>query len=68
MGEAAARLSPPIIAQAPHVAWSEIIGMRNVLVHEYFGIDLDVVWDTVVSDLPTLRRSVEELLAGEVDA
>ena len=67
IGEAAARLSPTIIAQTPEIAWSKIAGMRNILVHEYFGIDLDVVWDTVVSDLPALRTSVEKLLADEED-
>lgn len=57
-----------MVTRASHVACSKIIGMRNVLVHEYFGIDLDVVWDTAVSDLPPLRRAVEELLTGEEDA
>ncbi|MHB0980664.1 MAG: HepT-like ribonuclease domain-containing protein [Thermoleophilia bacterium] len=68
IGEAAARLSPAIIAQAPDVPWSRIVGMRNVLVHEYFGIDLDVIWDTVVSDLPPMRSAVLRLLAAEEDA
>ncbi len=65
IGEAAARLSPTIIAQTPEIPLSKIAGMRNILVHAYFGIDLDVVWDTVVSDLPALRTSVEKLLADE---
>jgi uncharacterized protein with HEPN domain len=65
IGEAAARLSRPIIAQAPDVPWVKIVGMRNVLVHEYFGIDLDVIWDTVRSDLPPLRSAVKRLLTDE---
>ncbi len=65
IGEAAARLTPTIVAQTPEIPWSRITGMRNILVHQYFGIDLDVVWDTVVSDLPPLRTSVEKLLADE---
>lgn len=67
IGEAAARLSPTIIDQTPEIAWSKIAGMRNILVHEYFGIDLDVVLDTVVSDIPPLRTSVKKLLADRED-
>lgn len=47
IGEAAARLSLPLRESHPEVPWSGIIGMRNVLVHGYFSIELDEVWGTV---------------------
>jgi len=42
--------------------------MRNVLVHQYFGVDLDEVWDTAVADLPSLRRDIEATLREEPPA
>jgi uncharacterized protein with HEPN domain len=44
------------------IPWKGIIGMRNVLVHQYFGLDLDEIWDTVSTDLPVLKAGIQELL------
>ena len=54
IGEAAANVSPPGRAQLPSVPWGQVVRMRNVLIHEYFAVDLDVVWSTVTTDLPPL--------------
>jgi uncharacterized protein with HEPN domain len=62
LGEAASALSDSFREQHPDIPWSKITGMRNVLVHNYFGIDLDVVWSVVETDLPPLKRYIEELL------
>jgi uncharacterized protein with HEPN domain len=52
IGEAAARVTPDGRAESPEIPWQDIIGMRNRLIHAYFDIDLDRVWDTVSDDLP----------------
>jgi uncharacterized protein with HEPN domain len=62
IGEAAARLSPEGRAAAPEVPWSPIIGMRNRMVHAYFSIDPDVVWQTVTVELPRLRQQLLTVL------
>jgi uncharacterized protein with HEPN domain len=46
----------------PQLPWPTIVAMRNVLVHDYFGTDLDEVWRTVERDLPALERAVKDLL------
>lgn len=61
LGEAANRLSGEIRAANPDVPWSEIIGMRHILVHNYFGIDLERVWLVVEDDLPELKPKVERI-------
>ena len=44
------------------VPWTKVIGMRNVLVHGYFEIDADIVWETTTRDLPALKAAIERLL------
>jgi len=62
IGEAVNALAPEFQHRFPEVPWSEIIGMRNILVHHYFGIDLDLVWAAVKRDLPLLRGQIREIL------
>lgn len=62
LGEAVNALAPEFQHRFPEFPWSEIIGMRNILVHHYFGIDLDLVWAVVHRDLPKLREQVGEIL------
>ena len=62
VGEAARSLPDEIRAQAPDIPWADIIGMRNILVHDYFGIDERIVWAVVERDLPPLRKALEQLL------
>lgn len=62
VGEAAARVSKNSKAQWPQIPWGDIVGMRNRLVHVYFDVDLDQVWNTVTADLPPLIAELEKIL------
>ena len=64
-GEAASRISPQTRAAHPEIPWSEVIGMRHRLVHGYFEVDLQKVWDTVHRDLPLLIAQIEPLVPPE---
>ena len=64
IGEAARSLSDDFRNRHPDITWSDIIGMRNVLAHRYFGIDVGLVWDAVERGLPDLKRKVEAILPG----
>ena len=58
VGEAAARVSPGARDEHPAVPWSEIVGLRNRLIHGYDSVDMDVVWSIIESDLPALVRAL----------
>ena len=64
IGEASGRLSESLRDQHPEVEWPKIIGMRNILVHHYFEIDLDVVKAAVEKDLPLLKTRIRALQHG----
>ncbi len=63
IGEAARGLPEDVRAMAPEIEWPKMIGMRNVLVHGYFDIDLDIVWEAASRDAPALKPGIERLLA-----
>ncbi|WP_117237624.1 HepT-like ribonuclease domain-containing protein [Thermus sediminis] len=62
IGEAAARLGRGFHEAHPGLPWREMVAMRNLLVHEYFSVDLEEVWQTVVRDLPFLKAQIIQLL------
>jgi uncharacterized protein with HEPN domain len=62
MGEAANNLSLPCQTNYPQILWREIIGMRNRIVHAYFDVDLDVIWQVVKDDLPELLKWVDQAI------
>lgn len=62
IGEAAARLPDDIREQCPDIPWQDIVGMRNLLIHEYFGINPARVWMTAVKEVPILKSCVVRVL------
>lgn len=59
IGEAANQVSEATASQMPELPWSDIVGMRNRLVHAYFDINLDILWATVQTDLPALLKVLD---------
>lgn len=65
IGEAARHIPPEVESRHPGVPWGEMRGMRNILAHEYFGINLSILWHTVKKNLPPVIEDLENILAGE---
>lgn len=65
IGEAARRVPDSVQIRYPDIPWAAMSGLRNVLVHEYFGIELTVIWSTILVDLPMVRLKLAELLDQE---
>lgn len=68
IGEAARALPDEFTQRYPEIPWSEVRGMRHVVVHHYFGVSLRIVWTTLTQDLPILTEQLESILARMDDA
>ena len=62
VGEAASRIPEEIQLASPDVPWADMRDMRNVVIHEYFGINTQILWDTIQTDLPPLVAPIQALL------
>jgi uncharacterized protein with HEPN domain len=62
IGEACRALSPDFRQNHPEIPWQQIIGMRHILVHHYFGIDVEAVWAAAIADIPALKVEIDALL------
>lgn len=62
IGEAARHIPEPLRLAYPTVPWKQVVGARDKVVHEYFGIDLEVIWKTIQDDLPILKREIDQMI------
>lgn len=65
IGEASKKLSPALKDAHPQIPWRRVAGLRDVLIHEYFGVDLPMVWAVIQRDLPALKQTVSAMLADQ---
>jgi uncharacterized protein with HEPN domain len=65
IGAAAARVSPEVKAAHPGIEWRLAAGLRNIVVHAYFSVDWATIWQTAISDVPSLSRRVSLLLPAK---
>ncbi len=62
LGEAARQLPGDFTSRHSYIPWNEIAGLRNRIVHDYFGLDLEIIWQVIDNDLPSLKAELEKLV------
>lgn len=65
IGEAARRVTPETQKANPRIPWSEVIGMRHKIVHDYLDVDFDIIWEVVTNDLPGLVKQLAGIIPEE---
>ena len=67
IGEASRHLDEPVLRAAPEIPWDKIRGLRNVVAHEYFGVDVGIIWQTARHDLPPLEAPLRRLIETQAE-
>lgn len=62
IGEAAKNIPQEIIKLHPEIPWERMISMRNKVIHEYFGVDTEILWETIFEDLSPLKEKIKQIL------
>ncbi len=62
IGEASSKIPPKIKEKYSSIEWRKIKDFRNILAHEYFGVDVEILWDIIQNKLPQLKRDIEQIL------
>ena len=65
IGEATKNLSADLRQKYSHIDWRAMAGMRDRLIHRYFGIDYDIVWDVVINKVPLLQQEIQQIIQNE---
>ena len=65
IGEAASRLPDEFKEKYSEIEWYKVVGLRHRIVHEYFGIDLEIIWQILQKDLPELRQKITRIIGDE---
>lgn len=65
IGEAVGKLPDQLKQSRPEIQWQDIKDFRNLLIHEYFGVDFEIIWNIIQDDLPGLIKTADDLLQGQ---